>query len=415
MSAPKRPIVFAGGPAARYALMGAAVFLTMFGLVMIYSASSITAAVKEGSSWHYFIRQVIFIGLGWGVAVVLGRFDYRRLREIAVPVWGVGIALLVATIVIGAVRGGARRWIPLGLFNLQASEVAKIAVVLLVASIAVEWQRSRIATNTMLIRIAGATMIPALLIVLQPDLGTTMTLVVAVAIVLVLAGIPWKWVFASVGALVTLGAVGIIAEPYRMQRVAGFLDPWADPLGKGYQTVQALMAFGTGGIAGVGLGLSRQKFFYLPEAHTDFILAIIGEEAGLIGTIAVIVGLGVFVWAGFKIAVGTRDPYGRLVAGGLIGMLAFQATLNMAAVTGIMPVTGKPLPFMSYGGSSMLVTMICVGLLLSVSRYGAHAPRAIRTRVKPKEPPRESSRERGRDSRPHLSRVDGGRSSRRRA
>jgi cell division protein FtsW len=200
-----------------------------------------------------------------------------------------------------------------------------------------------------------------------------------------------------------------------MERVVGFLDPWANASDKGYQSVQALLAFGSGGVNGVGLGLSRQKFFYLPEAYTDFILAIIGEEVGLIGTLGVVAAFAVLVWAGFKIATGARDPFGRLVAGGITGMIAFQAVLNMAAVTGLMPVTGKPLPFLSYGGSSMLVTMVGIGLLLSVSEYGMLVPRAVRPRSKTKETRRESTDERRRDSRPRLSGVDGGRTTRRRA
>jgi len=410
-----KKVAYAGGAGARYLFMGAAVFLTLFGLVMIYSASSITASVKEGSSWHYFVRQLIFIGMGTAVAFVLSRFDYRLLQSRAIGLWVAGNALLVVTLVLGVVRGGARRWIPLGFFNLQPSELAKIACVLLVAAMALEWMRGRTETQRFLGGTAVVTGVPVLLIIMQPDLGTTLTLVAAVAMVLILAGIDWRWAAGAFIGGVALVSLAIAVEPYRVKRVLAFLDPWADPQGKGYQTVQALLAFGTGGIDGVGLGLSRQKFFYLPEAHTDFILAIIGEEAGLIGALAVVVAVGVFVWAGFRIASCARDPYGRLVAGGLTGMLAFQAVLNMAAVTGLMPITGKPLPFVSYGGSSMLVTMICVGLVLSVSQHGACAPRAVKPRKRNEEPRREVPDERRRNRRPHLSGIDGGRTSRRRA
>jgi len=410
----KRP-AYAGGPGARYLLMGSALFLTLFGLVMIYSASSITASVKEGSAWHYFVRQLIFIGLGTAVAFSLSRLDYRKLQSRSMGLWMVGNALLVVTLVIGVVRGGARRWIPLGLFNLQPSELAKIACVLVVSAMALEWMRGRTETQRFLGGVAMVAGIPSLLIILQPDLGTTLTLVAAVAMVLILAGIDWRWAMGAFVGGVALVALAIAVEPYRVKRVLAFLDPWADPQGKGYQTIQALLAFGTGGIDGVGLGLSRQKFFYLPEAHTDFILAIIGEEAGLLGALSVVAGMAIFVWAGFRIASGAKDPYGRLVAGGLTGMIAFQAALNMAAVTGLMPITGKPLPFVSYGGSSILVTMICVGLVLSVSQYGACAPRAVRPRKGNEEPRREIHDERRRDRRPHLSGIDGGRASRRRA
>lgn len=415
MSAPRHD--YAGGAGARYLLLGSAVFLISFGLVMIYSASSITATVREGSSWYFFARQMLFAATGAAIAAALARFDYRRLRDRAQVIWYGGLALLVLVLLLGVVRGGARRWIPLGFFNLQPSELAKIACVLLVAGVALEWQRGRMPTKALLWKAFIATAIPAALIMLQPDLGTTMTLVVAVACVLILAGIEFRWVALSTVAVVAAGVLMIAIEPYRVKRFVSFLDPFADPLGKGYQSVQALYAFGSGGLQGVGLGLSRQKFFYLPEAHTDFILAIIGEEAGLLGTLAVVVGFIVLVWSGFKIATGARDGYGRLVAGGLTGMLAFQAFLNMAAVTGIMPVTGKPLPFMSYGGSSMIVTMICLGLILSVSEYGALAPRAVR--VKPKtikeKKPREGADERRGNGRPRIPRSQRRRDTRRRA
>lgn len=389
---------YAGGAWARYLLLAAAVALTAGGLVMIYSASSITAAVRDGSSWHYLLRQGLFIVLGTALAAWIARIDYRLLKDRAVGIWAGGVVLLVATLVIGAVRGGARRWIPLGLFNLQPSELAKIACVLAVAAMAVDWSRGRLDTATFGKRTAALTAIPALLIILQPDLGTTVTLIVAVALVLVLAGIKWRWVFSSGVLVVAVAAVAIAVEPYRVKRLEAFMDPFDDPLNKGYQTVQALYAFGTGGLDGVGLGLSRQKFFYLPEAHTDFILAIIGEEIGLVGTLGVLVCFGVLVWAGMRIAAGARDPYGRLVAGATTGMLGFQAFLNMAAVTGILPVTGKPLPFVSYGGSSMIVTMMSLGILLSVSEYGALRPRAVHPPRKRSEGARvEGAHERWRD------------------
>lgn len=408
-------ITYAGGAATRYIYMGAVVLLSLLGLVMIYSASSITASVKEGSAWHYFLRQLIFIVAGTIVAFVISRIDYRMLKSKALMLWGVGIGLLLTAMAIGEIRGGARRWIPLGLFNLQPSELAKIACVIVVAAFAVDWMRGRTETSRFMGSVGLVTGIPAALIIAQPDLGTTLTLVVAVAMVLILAGIDWRWVAGAVVAGAALVAVAILMAPYRMRRVTAFLDPWADPQGTGYQTVQALLAFGTGGIDGVGLGLSRQKFFYLPEAHTDFILAIIGEEVGLVGTLLVVVAMAVFVWAGFRIASCARDPFGRLVAGGISGMLAFQAVLNMTAVTGLIPVTGKPLPFVSYGGSSMLVTMICVGLVLSVSRYGAHAPRAVRTTSREKEPARESRDERWRDGGARVPGTRSGGKARRRA
>ena len=413
MSRPRT--MYAGGAKPRYLLLGSALFLTVFGLVMIYSASSITAAVKEGQSWHYLARQAITIALGALAAWGISTYDYRRLAAKSQGIWWGGVILLVMTLVIGSVRNGAKRWIPLGLFNLQPSELAKLACVLVVAALAVEWTRGRSTTREFLLRTLLLTAVPVGLIIMQPDLGTTVTLVLAVLMVMFLAGIEMKWLVMLFSGAGGLAAVMIVVEPYRMKRVLAFLDPWSEPLGRGYQTIQALLAFGSGGIDGVGLGLSRQKFFYLPEAHTDFILAIIGEEVGLIGTLAVLIAIVVFVYAGFRIALGAKDRYGRLVAGALTGTFALQAFLNMAAVTGVLPVTGKPLPFVSYGGSSMVVTMMLLGLLLSVSRYGACAPRAVRSRVESEESSGESSRERRWDRGTHPSRPERGGRSRRRA
>jgi cell division protein FtsW len=407
---------YAGGPVARYLLLGSALFLTVFGLVMVYSASSISALVKEGSPFYFAQRQAVFILAGILVAWIASRFDYRRFRGgLGYQTWGVAVGLLLVTYGLGVVRGGARRWIPLGFFNLQPSELAKIACVLVAAMLAVEWQRQRMDTSSYLRRLGLFVGVPAVLIVFQPDLGTTMLMAMGVAIVLFLGGIELRWVYLALALLVVFGLFAIAIEPYRLARVTATLDPWAEAQGKGYQAVQALLAFGTGGVKGLGLGLSRQKWFYLPEAHTDFVFAMIGEEVGLVGTLAVVGAFIVLVFSGIKIAMGSRDQYGRLVAAALTGMIGFQAVLNMAAVTGVFPVTGKPLPFMSYGGSSMLVTMISLGLILSVSEYGACAPRALRGPSKSKEPVRASTDERRRDRGARVPRSDSRRPVRRRA
>lgn len=408
---------YAGGPSARYLLLGSAVFLTVFGLLMVYSASSISALVKEGSSYYYVLRQLTYVLLGIPLALLAARFDYRRFQGVVgKQAWVVAIGLIGLTYILGVMRGGARRWIPLGLFNLQPSELAKIACVLVAAMLAVEWQRRRIDTPTYLRRLGVYVGIPALLIVFQPDLGTAILMALGVAIVLFLGGIEMRWVYAAGAALATFGFVAIVLAPYRLGRVLSVLDPWSDAQRKGYQAIQALLAFGTGGVKGLGLGLSRQKWFYLPEAHTDFIFAMVGEEAGLIGTISIVLAFVIFVYAGVKIAMGSRDEYGRLVAGALTAMVGLQAVLNMAAVTGLFPVTGKPLPFLSYGGSSMLVTMISLGLILSVSEYGACAPRAVASPPKKsKESSRASSDERRRNRGARVPSPDSRRPIRRRA
>jgi cell division protein FtsW len=407
---------YAGGPVPRYLLLGAAVFLTAFGLTMVYSASSISALVKEGTSTHYFVRQVLFVIMGAALAFIAARIDYRRFQgRLGMQAWWVAVGLLVITYGLGVVRGGARRWIPLGFVNLQPSEFAKIACVLVAAALAVEWQRGRMDSRTFMGRVGIYVGVPAVLIVFQPDLGTAVLLAVGVGVVLWLGGIELRWVAVAGAVIAVFGTLAIFKESYRLGRVMAALNPWLDPAGKGYQSIQAMLAFGTGGIQGVGLGLSRQKFFYLPEAHTDFIFAIIGEEVGLIGTLAVVGAFVILLYAGIRIAMGARDPYGRLVAGALTGMLAFQAALNMAAVTGVFPVTGKPLPFVSYGGSSMFVTMLSIGLILSVSKFGACAPVAVRNPSRNEERTRASVDERRRDGRARVSRPNGSRAPRRRA
>lgn len=405
---------YAGGPWARYLLLASALFLTVFGAIMVYSSSSISAMVKNGSQYHYVLLQLLFVAAGGVAAAVLAKFDYRRFQgAVGIQLWWLAVGLLASTYVLGVVRGGARRWIPLGAVNLQPSEFTKIACVLVAAMLAVEWQRRRIDTNEYLKRLAFYILPPAVLVVFQPDLGTAILMAAGVAIVLFLGGIELRFVGITVAILAAFGVAAIMIEPYRIARVTATLDPWSDPLHKGYQAVQALLAFGTGGLKGVGLGLSRQKWFYLPEAHTDFIFAMVGEETGLIGTTAVVAAFGVLLYAGVRIATGARDAYGKLVAGALTGMLCLQAVLNMAAVTGLFPVTGKPLPFMSYGGSSMLVSMISLGLILSVSEYGALAPRAVRTAPKREGTVRANRDERRGNSRSHLPRAERSRSVRR--
>jgi cell division protein FtsW len=394
--------VYAGGAVARYLLLGATVFLVLVGLVMIYSASSVADFVRQNNSAYHLERQLIWILLGTVVLLLSSRFDYRLLRRLAVPAWLIGLGLLVAVLLLGEVRGGAQRWISFPVVgNLQPSEYVKVVCILLTAVLAYEFKRGKLSETQFLGRVAVYVGVAAALVLLQKDLGTTLAIVISVIMVLFLAGVRVRWIGLATVATAALGGLAAWREPYRFARLVAFADPWKDPLEKGYQTIQALLAFGTGGADGIGLGLSRQKFFYLPEAHTDFILAIIGEEAGLIGTLAVLGGFAVFTYAGFKIALGVRDTFGRLLAGGLTAMIAIQAAMNMMAVTGLMPVTGKPLPFVSFGGSSMLFPMLCVGLILSVSRYGAERT-ALREVASGEESSRAIASERWRDSGPRV-------------
>lgn len=411
----KKP-AYAGGASGRYLLLGSVSFLALAGLVMIYSASSVADYVRHGTTAYHLLYQAAFLLAGGVAAYMAARIDYRLWQRIAFWVWGGSLALIMATAMVGVVRGGAKRWISLGPVNIQPSELAKVATIMLVAAIVAEWRAGRLSETQFLGRAAMAVGIPAVAVIAQRDLGSTVSLVLAACVVLFVGGMRMRWFAALFGFALLLVPFAVSGVGYRMARIQAYLDPWADAQGSGYQTVQALLAFGTGGLDGVGLGLSRQKFFYLPEAHTDFILAIVGEEIGLLGTLAIVAAFAVFAYAGIRIAMGTRDSYGRLLAAGITGMVGLQAFINMAAVTGITPVTGKPLPFMSYGGSSMLVTMGCVGLLLSVSAFGNRGPRAqSRPRPKREEVDDARSDERRGDRRTHLSGIDGGRATRRRA
>ena len=413
MSSRERPL--AGGAAARYLLLGSALLLTSIGLVMIYSASSVVSVSDRLGGSSQALKQLAAVGVGGLIAFGLSRLDYRVLKAQAMRLWVVSLGLLGFGLVAGLVSHGARRWIKIGSFQFQPSEIAKVAVVIALAAVACEWQRGKTPGKVLIGQAVVLGGIPAAAIIAQPDLGTTVMLVFGVLVVLVLAGIPFAWMLSAGAAVVALGVAFIFSAEYRLARLTGFLRPEDDPLGGGYQIIQALYAFGSGGIKGVGLGLSRQKYYYLPEAHNDFVFAVIGEEAGLIGTLLVVAVFAVFMWAGFRIAAGASDRFGRLLAGGLTGMLSIQAVINMAAATQLMPVTGKPLPFVSFGGSAMLGAMIALGLLLSVSEYGAMAPRAVKVRRMPEGGVREGTSERGRNSRSHLSRTGGGRASRRRA
>ena len=340
--------------------------LVAFGLVMVYSATSASAAIGAGNPMGFLERQGLYALAGLGLMIAASRFDYHRLRTLAPALVLTALGLCLAVLAISPPVNGARRWIDLGPASFQPSELAKLALAVWLATYLARKPVPR--TLGELWRPIGMlTGLFSLLLMLEPDLGTTIALVLMVTGTLVVAGVPIR-VLAMAGALAgALGAAAIWIEPYRRARMLSFLDPWDDAQGTGFQTVQAMIGMGSGGLTGEGLGQGVQKIFYLPEAHTDMIFAIVGEELGLIGSTFVIAAFGLFAYAGFRVALRCRDPFGKFLAAGLTSLVCGQAAVNLAAVLGIAPLTGIPLPFVSYGGSSLVVLLAGVGILLNIA------------------------------------------------
>jgi cell division protein FtsW len=354
-----------------FILFFAVIALLSFGVVMVYSSSAVSAYVNFNDSYYFLKRQIIWVTLGVAAMLLTLNMDYHVWRKYATPTLILTIVLLILVLIpgLGKVVNGARRWLGFGSLYLQPSEIAKLSMVLF-SSASLARNQDKIASF-----IKGV--VPQLLILLvvfglilkEPDLGTALAIGGTIFMLLFTAG-------AKLSHLTSLGIVGvtgiiaaIILEPYRLKRLLAFSDPWADPLNTGYHIIQSLYALGSGGLFGVGLGRSREKFLYLPEPHTDFIFAILGEELGLIGTVTVILLFFLFAWRGFKIAIAAPDIYGSMLAAGLTTMIIMQALMNIAVVTASMPVTGIPLPFISFGGSALIFTLLGVGILLNISRY----------------------------------------------
>ena len=340
--------------------------LVAFGLVMVYSATSAAAAIGDGDASSYLKRQAAYALVGVVLLTGASRIDFRHWRRAAPALVLASLVLCAAVLVVGPQVNGARRWLFLGPATFQPSELAKLALALWVAAFLA--RRRAPQTIGRLIRPIGivAAVFCALLLA-QPDLGTTITLLVMLAAVLVVAGTPVRVLAFAGTSVIALAIAAIWFEPYRRARVFSFLDPWADPTHTGFQIVQAMIGLGSGGLLGNGLGESVQKIHYLPEAHTDMIFAIIGEELGLVGAAAVIAAYGAFAYAGFSVAHAARDPFGKRLAVALTALVCGQAAINLAAVLGLAPLTGIPLPFVSAGGSSLVVLLAAVGVLLNIA------------------------------------------------
>jgi cell division protein FtsW len=353
-------------------LLTATLCLLAFGVVMVFSASSTTSLLGDSGDGAYYLKRTVIFGVaGLLILRLLSIRGVAIVSRLTVPLLLVSFALLVAVLVpgIGVEVNGAQRWIGAGFFQVQPSEIAKVALVLYGAQLLATRPRMTRSVGS-LMPFLSAVAVACLLVIVEPDLGTAMVLCLTTAAMLIAAGVRTRDLVILGGALAVIVLLAIALEPYRMARLTGFLDPSADPAGAGFQATQAKIALGSGGIFGVGLGESLQKAFYLPEAHTDMIAAVIGEELGLAGIVMLAGLFGVFGYAGLQIARRARDRYSKLLAAGLTCLVMVQAVINLFAVLGLAPLTGVPLPFVSYGNSSMLALLAGVGLLLNVAAGG---------------------------------------------
>jgi len=358
----------------RIRLLTVTIALVCIGMIMIYSASSIYAWERHHDSFFFLKRHISFVFIGIIIAFLAMSLDYRRFRRYGRPLILISLLLLVLVLIPGIGRevSGARRWFRFKFLSFQPSELANIAVIAYVADF--------ISRKGSMIKTFWRGFLPVMLvsgvvlclILLQPDLGTVIALGLVVFLMLFISGVKMSYLLSLI--LLSLPALYflIFNVPYRRLRILAFLNPWADPKGSGFQIIQSQIALGSGGVFGTGLGQSRQKLFYLPAAHTDFIFSIIGEELGLLGTMAVIMLFIIFIQQCLKILKNTQDKFGYFLALGLILMICFKATINIGVSCGLLPTKGLPLPFISYGGSSFIFDILSVGILMNIARTGEY-------------------------------------------
>jgi cell division protein FtsW len=351
--------------------------LVLFGLVMVYSATSGSAALGNANPLGYVERQVIYAIVGVAVLIAVSRLDLERLRALAPTLVVTSLVLCLGVLALGARINGARRWISAGPFVLQPSELAKLALVVWTAA----YLSRRPAPRTLkeLGRPIGLLVgLFSVLVLVEPDLGTTLTLLLVVGAILLVSGTRLPLLASAYGIVFGLAAIAAWSSPYRRDRLLTFLDPWKDPTGAGLQNVQALISMGSGGVFGRGLGQCIECLNYLPEAHTDMMFAVVGEELGLVGVSLLVAAFCAFAYAGVRLAIASRDPFAKRLAAGITALVCGQAAVNMAATIGLAPLTGIPLPFVSYGGSSLVVMLAGVGVLLNIARgNGGRAAAAV--------------------------------------
>ncbi len=355
----------------------ATLLLVCASVVMVYSASAVLAMGRfQQPPWFFLLKQVVWAVLGIGLLAAAMRVDYRVLRSPLVI--RAGLAICVATLILvffGPPINGTRRWFSIGGVGIQPSELAKVAVILFTAATLERRMEKMDRVAHALAPVVLVTGLVCGLIVLEPDFGTAFTLLMIVGVMVFAAGVPYRYLAGLALVLGPLLFAVLVSAPYRVQRLLAFLDPWADPQGAGYQVIQSQIAVGTGGLLGQGLMAGVQKLFYLPHPHTDFIYAVIAEETGLLGALVVLLCFGVILWRGLDIAASAPDRFGAFLAVGITMMVAFQAFFNISVVLGLLPTKGIPLPFVSAGGSSLLINLLAMGILLNVSQHTSEARR----------------------------------------
>lgn len=352
-------------------ILVSALALTAFGLVMVYSSSSALASKRYMDSAYFFRHQFLHVALGLGLMAWLACLDYERLRAWVWPALGGVLLALILVLIpgVGHRAGGAARWLRLGFFSLQPAELAKVALVLFLARHLSDHQHEAKSLLKVLLPCLGMAGLLVLPILVEPDLGMSLTLLSLTMVMLFVAGSRLTYLLVMLAAAVPFLYRLVWLVPFRRDRVFAFLNPWEDPAGTGFQIIHSFLALGSGGFWGTGLGGSKQKLFYLPEPHTDFILSVLGEELGLWGLMTVLALFLVLVWRGVQTALGARDLFGTYLALGCTLIIGLQAFVNAAVVMGMLPTKGLTLPFLSYGGSSIIANFACVGLLLSVAGH----------------------------------------------
>ncbi len=351
-------------------LLIAVIIITLFGALMIYSSSYVWSAYKFNDPYKYLKSQSIFLILGYITMIVVSNFSYHKYKKLSNIILGICTILLILVLIpgIGTVRNGSRSWFGLGGFGIQPSEFTKLGLIIFTSKY--------LSNNTKDLKNIKKGVFPILsvvflifgLIMLEPDFGTGVVIVMTIIVLLFTSGVKMNF-FIKIGLLGVIGIVILILiAPYRLERITSFLNPWTDPLGSGFQIIQSLYAIGPGGLLGLGFGNSIQKHFYLPEPQTDFIFSIISEEFGFMGVIFVSALFLTIIIRGFMIAMKCEDHFGKYLAFGITFGLAFQTILNLMVVVGLIPVTGVTLPFLSYGGSSLIISLIGIGILLNISK-----------------------------------------------